>query len=75
MVWGDGAAMNSMRKNFERKGWRWVTMVLGEQTPALVLVPPSDLSEAEIAQLINDVNAGKFGKLNAGFAQLDLPAT
>jgi hypothetical protein len=74
MVWGDQAAMEKMRVAFERKGWTWATMVLGGQTNALALGPPDGISDAAICTLVNDVNAGKFGKLNAGFASFGSPA-
>jgi len=73
MIWGDDAAMEGMRTKFEAKGWRWVTMLLGEQTKALVLGPPDNISDQALCVLVNDVNAGKFGKLKAGFAAFGDP--
>jgi beta-phosphoglucomutase-like phosphatase (HAD superfamily) len=63
-----------MRAKFEANGWRWATMVLGEQTKALTLVPPAKVADQEVCVLVDDINAGKFGKLNAGFATFGAPA-
>lgn len=73
MVWGDDAPMETMRAQFEAKGWQWATMLLGEQTKALVLRPPDDVEDRALCALVNDVNAGKFGKLNGGFANFGVP--
>jgi hypothetical protein len=74
MVWGDRDAMGKMRTEFEAKGWTWATMLLGEQTQALALTPPDNVSDAVVCALVDDVNAGKFGKLNAGFASFGVLA-
>ena len=62
--------MDAMRGEFERKGWRWASMSLGGQTNALLLIPPATIDDGEMTQIIGDVNAGKFGQLNAGYAQV-----
>ncbi|MES2444089.1 MAG: hypothetical protein V4574_14770 [Pseudomonadota bacterium] len=71
MVWGDQAAMDAMQAAFEAKGWTWAQMMLGGQTKALVLIPPASVSDAELEALVTAVNAGKYGKLNGGFATFD----
>ncbi len=68
VVWGDASAMQTLQSAFAAKGWRWATMLLGGQTPALMLIPPANVTEAEITQIIADLNNGKFGKLNGGYA-------
>jgi hypothetical protein len=68
MVWGDDSAMEAMRAEFEARGWAWETILLGEQTKGLVLGPPANFDRGALCALVNDVNAGKFGRLNAGFA-------
>ena|SRR5688500_17848928 len=73
MAWGDNAAMEAMRAQFEDRGWQWATVLLGEQTEALVLEPPNKLPDQAVCALVNDINAGKFGKLNAGFASFGVP--
>lgn len=73
LVWGDASAMQTLQSAFAAKGWRWATMQLGGQTPALVLIPPANVADAEITQLITDLNNGKFGKLSAGYAQIGPP--
>jgi hypothetical protein len=73
MVWGDRAAMDAMQKAFVAKGWRWLTLVLGNVTPALMLIPPATVTDEEITTLVTDVNAGKFGKLNGGYGSLGEP--
>jgi hypothetical protein len=72
MVWGDQTAMGAMRTDFGAKGWTWATALLGQhtQTPAIFLIPPSEVPDDQITNLINEVNAGNFGKLNAGYATL-----
>ena len=73
MVWGDQRAMDSLRIEFEAKGWRWAMMMLGEKTPALMLMPPPTTAEKEITEFVTEINAGKFGRLNGGYAQLGAP--
>ena len=73
MVWGDQGAMEAMRNGFEAKGWRWAKVLLGGQTDALLLMPPASVSDDEIARLVHDINIGKFGKLNGGYAQIGSP--
>jgi hypothetical protein len=68
MVWGDDAAMETMRVQFEVQGWKWATVLLGEQTKALVLVGPAGVTDQALCQLVDQVNTGRFGKLSAGFA-------
>jgi hypothetical protein len=74
MVWGDQSAMDKMRVAFEAKGWTLATMRLGEQTNAVALAPPDKVDDAVLCALVKDVNGGKFGKLNAGFATFGSPA-
>jgi hypothetical protein len=73
MIWGDDKAMEFVRTKFEVNGWQWATMLLGEQTNALVLGPPDSVSDQAICVLVNDINAGKFGKIKAGFATFGSP--
>jgi hypothetical protein len=68
MVWGDDGAMETMRSQFESKGWQWATMQLGGQTNALTLTPPANLDDRAICVLMDKINHGEFGKLTAGFA-------
>jgi hypothetical protein len=74
MVWGEQEAMAAMQARFEQIGWTWATGMLGSVTPFLVLSPPKSVDDAEITRLIESINAGKFGKLNSGYAQFDLPS-
>ena len=73
LVWGDVKAMEALQSAFTAKGWQWANMLLGGQTPALALIPPANVADAEITQIITDLNNGKFGKLSAGYAQIGLP--
>ena len=73
MVWGEVAAREALRKAFEAKGWRWATMILGEKTEALLLIPPETVSDEDITQIVSDLNAGKYGKLSGGYAQVGAP--
>jgi hypothetical protein len=66
--------MDQIRVVFESKGWTWATMLLGEQANALALAPPANVSDAAICALVNEANAGKFGKLHAGFGTFGSPA-
>ena len=69
MVWGNHDAIEKMRVAFEANGWTWATMLLGDKTEALAFNPPAETADADLCALINDVNGGKFGKLNGGFAK------
>ncbi|WP_294298142.1 hypothetical protein [uncultured Sphingomonas sp.] len=73
LIWGDGAAQASMIAAFEKKAWTWAKLSLGGRTDAVLLVPPASVSDDEVTQLIAQINAGKFGKLNAGYGQLGNP--
>jgi len=74
MIWGDKNALETIRVDFETRGWAWATLILGEQTPALMLKPPQTFPDDGLLKLINEINAGKFGKVNAGFRMIDFPA-
>jgi len=69
MVWGDEQAMENMRADFENAGWTWAKLLLGGETEALVLIPPAHVPDAAVVNLINEINSGKHGMLNAGNAQ------
>jgi hypothetical protein len=73
MIWGEDAAMETMRTQFESKGWTWATVLLGEKTKALVLEAPQASTAQGICDLISQINHGKFGKLSAGFARFGAP--
>jgi hypothetical protein len=74
IVWGDAAALEALRKGMEGRGWAWMTGILGGKTPALFLTAPESVQSPEILRLINDINGGRFGKLNAGYGIIGKPA-
>ena len=71
ITWGDDVAMEKLRIGFEEAGWTWATMIIGEKTKALALTPPSAVPDHTLCVLANEINAGKFGKLSAGFGSFD----
>ena len=73
ITWGDDAAMDKLRTGFEEAGWTWATMIIGEKTKALALTPPSGVPDQAVCVLANEINAGKFGKLSAGFGTFGQP--
>ena len=73
IAWGDDGAMEALKAGFESRGWTWATMLLGEKTQALVLTPPSGFDDKGLCALANEINAGRFGQLNAGFATFGDP--
>ena len=70
-VWGEEAALERLRQRMEGVGWAWVTALLGDVTPALFLWTPAGAPSDARAELIEQINAGSFGKLNAGYAIID----
>ncbi|MBU6395840.1 MAG: hypothetical protein KGQ75_14820 [Sphingomonadales bacterium] len=75
MIWGSQRAMDALRAAFEGKEWRWAVGSLGGKTPMVVLIPPASIPDAEISQVLTDINAGKFGQISGGFATFDVPGS
>jgi hypothetical protein len=73
IVWGDEAALDGLRRKIERRGWLWATGFLGESNPALFLTPPPAVSRTDILKLVDEINAGAFGKVNAGYGIVGEP--
>ncbi|HEX8238679.1 MAG TPA: hypothetical protein VF574_02960 [Allosphingosinicella sp.] len=67
VAWGDPAALIALRERMDGRGWHWATGNLGGKTAMLYLDPPQSAGAAEIRRLIDEINAGKYGKINAGY--------
>lgn len=57
----------------EARGWGWATGLLGEKTPAVFLSAPEGVQSPDILRLINGINKGNFGKINAGYGFVGMP--
>lgn len=73
IVWGDPIALEALRRRMEDRGWVWATGILGEKTPALFLSPPREVQAPDILRLINGINRGNFGRINAGYGLVGNP--